>query len=483
MRKHIQFYLNGQPRRVGGASAFRPLVEYLRDDCRLVGTKVGCGEGDCGACTVLVGRPEAGRVRYRTATSCILNPCQVDAAHVVTVEGLRPGGGGLTPIQEAMVAHHGSQCGFCTPGMVVALSGLFEAGPNPDEAAIREGLTGNLCRCTGYLPILEAARSVDKARCRPIADLYPDRPLADDLAQLAAESLRVEEGSEGRVFLRPNEPAEAIAFLGKGPGAVVISGGTDLGVWRNRRGFDPPRLLSLTGLADWREVRRDGDVVSIGANVTWADLEAFAIRETPELLAVTRHFASPQVRNVATFVGNVAAGSPIADAVSFLHVVDAELVLLGPRGSRTVGIGAFFIGYRETDLKADEVVSRIRVPLPGRDDRVGLYKVSKRKEMDISTFRAGIRVRATGDRIERAALAFAGVGPRVLRLPETESYLAGRPFVESTFREAGKRARAEVVPISDIRGSRDHRLILAENVLLKFFHETAVSGEGRPHAG
>jgi xanthine dehydrogenase small subunit len=485
MRNDVTFTLNGRRRVVSGRAAFGSLAEHLRDECGLVGTKIGCGEGDCGACTVLVGRPSGGKVHYRAATSCILTPCQVDSAHVVTVEGLRDGDA-LTPIQEAMVEHHGSQCGYCTPGIVVALSGLLESNPRPDEDALRTALTGNLCRCTGYLPILEAGRSFDRDRHRTLSELYPDPGLAEYLSGLASGPLRVEVGSGAgrRVFYRPDRQLDAVGFKAEHPEAVVISGGTDLGVWRNRRGYDPPHLLSLAGLADWGLIRREEDTVSIGANVTWAGLEEFAEREAPGLLGVARHFASPQIRNVATFVGNVAHGSPIADSVSFLHVVDARLDLVGPRGTRSVAVGDFFTGYRETVLATDEIISRVVVPLPPPGDRIGLYKISKRKEMDISTFRAAIRVRESGGRIERADLAFAGVGPRVLRLPETESYLVGKPFAEATFREAGRHARAEVEPISDVRGSRDFRLILAENILLKYFQENPDPGrEGPTDAG
>ena len=476
MRNDVILYLNGQRRRVAGGPAFRPLAEYLREDCRLVGTKVGCGEGDCGACTVLVGRPEAGRVRYRPVTSCLLTPCQVDASHVVTVEGLEPGG--LSAVQDAMVNHHGSQCGYCTPGIVNALTGLFEADPDPDDDALRLGLTGNLCRCTGYLPILEAGRAVDRARRRPLAEVYPDPDLAERLAGLAAEPLLIETGGGRRVFYRPNNAADAFAFKAANPGSVVVSGGTDLGVWKTRAGYDPPLLLSPAGLDGWGRICREGDVVTIGANVTWARLEEFAAAEAPGLLEVTRHFASPQIRNVATFVGNVAHGSPIADSVSYLHVVGASLEIAGPRGGRSVGLGDFFTGYRETVLAPDELIARVVVPLTGADERVKLYKISKRKEMDVSTFRAGVRVREVGGRVDRAAVAFAGVGPKVLRLPATETFLAGRPFAEETFREAGRVARAEIEPISDVRGSRDFRLILAGNLLLKFFYDCTEDGQG-----
>jgi xanthine dehydrogenase small subunit len=491
MRHEVIFYLNGRRCRASGAHAFRSLADYLREDRRFVGTKIGCGEGDCGACSVLIGRPESDTVRYRSATACILTLCQVDASHVVTIEGLRPAGAGaLSPVQEAMVAYHGSQCGYCTPGIVVALTALFESNPEPDDDALRTGLTGNLCRCTGYLPILEAGRSVDQSRRRPLAELYPDPAMSEELAQLATDPVQIESGSgpNRRIFYRPARASDAVAFKAEHPGAVVVAGGTDLGVWRNRRGYDPIRLLSLSGIAEWGRIERDGDddgdVVSIGANITWAELESFAARLAPELIEVTRHFASPQVRNTATFVGNVANGSPIADAVGFLHVASASLELVGASGTRRIAVGEFFTGYRRTVLAPEEVIARVIVPLPPPGERLRLYKISKRKEMDISTFRAALRIRTRGGVIERAALAYAGVGPKVLRLPRTESYLAGRSFAEATFREAGPRARAEVEPISDVRGSRDFRLILAENIPLKFYYDCAGECREEPaHAG
>jgi xanthine dehydrogenase small subunit len=479
MRHEVIFYVNGKRHEVTGEAAFGSLADYLRDECRLVGTKIGCREGDCGACSLLIGRPEGvdSAIRYRAATSCILTLAQLDAAHVVTIEGLSDEGV-LHPVQEAMVAHHGSQCGYCTPGFVVALCGLFEAERAPSEKAIKTALTGNLCRCTGYLPILEAARAVELARIRRLDDRYPMSGATGELAQLAREPLLVEANTntEQRRYYRPVRISDAVSFKAEYPDAVVVSGGTDLGVWKTRQAYDPPFLLSLAGIAEWYDVRREGEAASIGANVTWTALEEFARKEAPPLNEVIHHFASPQIRNVATFVGNVASGSPIADSVSFLHVAGAVLELVGPQGTRTVPVGDFFTGYRQTVLSRDELIARIVVPLPGQDERVRLYKISKRKEMDISTFRASIRIRTRGAQIEKASIGFAGVGPKVLRLPGTESFLAGRSFDEASFREAGRRARAEVEPISDVRGSRDFRLILAENILLKYYYDCEEAG-------
>jgi xanthine dehydrogenase small subunit len=471
MRDYVVFYVNGTRQRIAGDAAFTPLVEFLREDRRLVGTKVGCGEGDCGACTVLIGVPgEDGGLRYRPATSCLMSLHQLDGAHVVTVEGLKIDGD-LSPIQRAMIEHHGSQCGYCTPGFVVALTGLFEAGVVPDREGLGTALAGNLCRCTGYLPILDAARSVDPDRIRPLASLYPSRAMIDDLAAHAGDPVLIKSTVHGRVFFRPGRLEQAVAFKAANPGTVIIAGGTELGVLRNKQGLEPAHLLSLAGLGELKQITREGDVLSVGAGVTWAALEAYARGVVPVIAELTLRFGSPQIRSVATLVGNIAHGSPVADSLCLLMIAGAELELVGAGGTRRLAIDAFYRGAKRTNLADDELITRVLIPLPARDEVVKLYKVSKRKEMDVSTFRAAIRISRRGDAIERAAIAYAGVGPTVRRLRDTERFLEGRAFSEETFRAAGRRARAEVEPVSDHRGSRDYKLRLAENILLKFFFE------------
>ncbi len=469
MLDHVLLYVNGKRLQVAGDAVFGSLVEFLRQKGS-VGTKIGCGEGDCGACTVLRGVPENGSIRYRPIVSCLQSLIQLDGTHVVTIEGLTPPGGS-SPIQQAMVDHHGSQCGFCTPGFVAALTGVFERGDRVDDRALCTGLSGNLCRCTGYLPILQAGRSVDISRFAPLSTLYPSRTMDDELAARSNADLRIETGR--RVFFRPRRLEEAAAFRAKYPGAVIVAGGTELGHQRNKRGLEPAMLLSLAGIDELSRIALTDNTLSVGANVTWAQLEAFSDGKLPEVHALTKRFGSPQIRNVASVVGNVAHGSPVADSLCFLMVVEAELELVSNRGARTVKIGEFYRGPKQTQLGPDEIITRLRIPLPARGEIVKLYKISKRKEMDVSTFRAAIRISQQGDSIGSAAIAYSGVGPTVRRMTETESFLVGRPFSLATFREAGQRARAEIEPITNVRGSSDFRVQLAENILAKFYHEAA----------
>ncbi|HEX3446982.1 MAG TPA: FAD binding domain-containing protein, partial [Isosphaeraceae bacterium] len=470
MRNSIVIYLNGKRLSAAGDAIFTSLAEFLRQR-GLVGTKIGCGEGDCGACTVLVGTLEDGSIRYRTIASCIQSLYQLDGTHIVTIEGVAQAGD-LSPIQQAMVDHHGSQCGFCTPGFVTALSGLFERADRIDEDVLREGLHGNLCRCTGYEPILEAALSVDPANVQRLASLYPSRSMYEELAECSCDSILIETGR--RVFFRPTTLDEAVAFRAQHPGAVITAGGTELGVQRNKQGREPEALLSLGAITELSKISHNDGVLSVGANVTWARLEAFTHGSLPEIHTLTRRFGSPQIRNAATLVGNIAHGSPVADSLCFLMISLAELELTSSHSVRRVAISDFYTGYKKTVVAPDEIITRVLIPQSAQSNGeiVKLYKISKRKEIDVSTFRAGIRIKRDGQQIESAAIAYGGVGPTVRRLPATEDFLVGRPWSETTFREAGARARAEVEPISDVRGSRDFRLKLAENILVKFYHDT-----------
>jgi xanthine dehydrogenase small subunit len=477
MQDHILIYLNGQRVEVVGEDVFSTLVEFLRQRRSLLGTKVGCGEGDCGACTVLVGRPFDGRLRYRTAVACLLAMYQLDGAHVVTIEGLTPPDG-LSPIQRAMVEHHGSQCGYCTPGMIAALEGVFDAGTSVDTSMLRTGLTGNLCRCTGYVPILEAALAVDHTNLAPLSSRYPSRAMALELAERVSVPIRIEHGE--RTFGAPIAIEEAVTILSKHPESLIVSGGTETGLARNKRGIEPRAVLSLARISELRRITCARNVLSVGAGVTWTELEEFSRDNLPLVHALTRRFGSPQIRNAGTLVGNIAYGSPVADSLCFLLITRAELEVVGPDRSRRVMVEGFHGGRKQRALEKAEIITKVDIPLPAPSELVRLYKISKRKELDTSTFRAAIRIAERSGVIERAAIAISGIGPTATRLPQTESFLVGQVFSESTFREAGKRARVEVEPSSDLRGSRSFRLQLAENILVKFVHD--VTGAPRQEA-
>jgi xanthine dehydrogenase small subunit len=455
MRDHILIHINGSEHRIEGDAAFQTLANYLRQDVAAPGTKIVCEEGDCGACTVLTRR--SADADYRPVNSCILNLAQLDGSSIVTVEGLRvsapPRETGLHPVQTAMVQCHGAQCGYCTPGFVMAMAGMFETCDRVNEKQVRDGLTGNLCRCTGYEPIIKAALAVEGAP--KMRDRYPALPDAQD-------SVTIDN------FCAPATLEDAIAFKRDHSGCTIVQGGTDVGVWVNKRNYAAPAMLSLSKIDSLNELREEDGAIVVGANTTLADFETFIADRIPELARILAIFGSPQIKNAGTLIGNIANGSPIGDTLPYLFVAGAVLEL--NNGTRSVPIDRFYLGYRKFDLQPNEIITRVRIGIVR--DTLKLYKVSRRKDLDISAFTAAIRLAMTGDRIDRAGVAYGGVAPTVIRLPRTEAFLQGKSATLDTFEHAGRIARDEIKPISDVRGSADYRLQLAENIMSKFWFET-----------
>jgi xanthine dehydrogenase small subunit len=466
MRDHLLIYINGRPVRVGGDDAFLSLSDYLRTRQRLTGTKVVCAEGDCGSCSVLLGRVVDCRMRYAAVTSCIQMMLQLDATHVVTIEGLREGQA-LNPIQQAMVACQGTQCGFCTPGFVVAMQGLDAMA---DEHAVRRGLVGNLCRCTGYDSIIRAALAADRTGLKSIDALYPPGPIVAALMAASGEPVLIE--SSSRRAFKPISVEQTVHYRQDHPDAVVIAGGTDLGVLQNKRTRLLVDAVSVAGLSELHGIEVDDDAISVGAAASLSDLEAVAIEHIPELGAFMAWFGSPLIKNAGTLAGNLVTGSPIGDTLPALMALGATVEIVGHHGRRIVSLDKFYVGYRKTVLAPEEIVVRIRIPRLPSGDVFKLYKVSRRKDLDISSFGAAIRMTLVGDVIERIHIAYGGVGPMVLRMSRTEAVLQGRPATFDVFEQAAIVARDEVTPISDVRGSDTYRRTLAGNILLRFWHET-----------
>jgi xanthine dehydrogenase small subunit len=481
MRDHLVLWVNGTRCEVRGGDAFLMLSDWIRGRLGLVGTKIMCAEGDCGACTVLVAEPvEHGEPRYLPIDSCIRFLFQVDGCHVVTVDGLARDGD-LAPVQQAMIDCHGSQCGFCTPGFVMALAGGCHAHAAGTSVDWRKELAGNLCRCTGYVSIFEAAERAS-GDADWLAARFADGSWMREGVRLRRESLDVRGDVDG-VAMRvtcPASLAEALAAR-REPVARVVAGATDLGVLWNKRALRPQYWLDLSRVAALRSLaveESDGSATLVaGPLVTWTDMIRVCAERCGEAVAVLESFGGPQIRHVGTLGGNIVNGSPIADSLPLLYALDATLELASAAGARSIPIHSFFTGYKQLDLAADELLVGVRMPLPRPGDVLRLVKVSRRRDLDISTFTSAILVRRVGDRIADVRVAYGGVGPTVVRMRATEAVLLGQPFTEATFRRAGDKAAGEIRPLTDVRGSADYRLQLARSVLLKFFHEqTAAVG-------
>ncbi len=502
MRNYILLFVNGQQHSVTGSDALITLSDFLRHRLKLCGTKIVCSEGDCGSCSVLCGRQDKDTIQYSPIDSCIGFVFQFDGCHIVTVEGLngcnettgcknknagkdqnsKSCGDKLNGVQQAMIDCHGSQCGFCTPGFVVAMTGVLEQNNAPSEDDWRHALTGNLCRCTGYSPIIEAGLKSDTANTPPIRSVYPDETFLRSANTSAEEAIEIQSDS-GTTLYCPTTIAAAVEFLDLHPDARIVAGATDVGVRFNKGERDFQNWLSLSRIREMEGAEvvsgENGNSINAGARATWTEIENLVRHRVPQFHSIVSIFGSPQIRNMGTIGGNIINASPIADSIPFLLVCEAEFELTGKSGTRTVNVNSFYQDYKKFDLRSGELLTRIRIPLPSKNSNLRLYKVSRRRDLDISTFTAAVQIEADDtEKITRAAIAFGAVGPVVLRLPETEAFLVGKTLSLETMIAAGEISAGEITPISDVRGGEDFRYTLARNILLKYFHETQAQTVG-----
>lgn len=470
MKNHVTFALNGELHTLSGEKAFITLSDFLRYHRGLTGTKVVCAEGDCGACTVLVSRMNDGKLSdYESINSCIAFMWQLDGAHIVSVEGLKKDGK-LHPVQESMASCHGAQCGYCTPGFICAMAQMTDEakvkGATLSEKNVKNALTGNLCRCTGYQAIIEAGVSVDLKKVEPLHKMYPSAGLEEKLQ--ARESVLL--SHEGMEISLPRTIDEALRMMNDQ--TKVVSGATDLGVLFNKGKWTPQKMLSLMHIDELKKISDEPDALVVGARASLHAVEFASKKYFPEFSKLLHVFASPQIKNSGTLVGNMMNASPIADTIPFLKVAEAEVILRSLHGERRVNVNDFFKpGYKQMDLRPGELVTHVRIPKTR--DQFKLYKVSKRKDLDISAVTCAIRYDLKAGSFQRFSLAFGGVAASVLRFPTLEAKAQGQKPTVKLFTDLGIELNQLITPVSDVRGSSDYRRLLCKNLLLKFASEHA----------
>lgn len=480
MRDYILLYVNGSRHIIRGEDAFLSLSDYLRYKLRLTGTKVVCAEGDCGACTIMQGsihEQSNGKLNYKHINSCISFVNILDCSHIITVEGLK-NGDELHPVQEAFVNFQGGQCGFCTPGFVCAMTATFEnrmtCNKPIDEKKLINGLSGNLCRCTGYEPIIKAGMNVDTTKMKTMRERYHSPEMMKDFEDHKKQAIKIHTPEKN--FYGPTTLQDALENRHNHQEAKMISSATDLGVLINKDKFIPETLLNLNHVSELYEVKIETDKVIVGAKVNLYQLEQALKNVIPEFSSLIHIFASPQIKNAATLVGNIANGSPIADTTPALFVLEAKVEIQNSSDSRFVNMKHFYKGYKHLDLKPDELITSVHIPIPTKDQVLKLFKVSNRKDMDISTVTfAALMTRDANnqDMIKDMRMAYGGVGPLVKRVTNTENFLKGKPLTLSTMKDAGHELLKEISPISDVRSSKDYRNLVAKNLLEKFYYEVS----------
>lgn len=475
MRKKIVFYLNGIRKELGGDESSMMLAEYLRYEQGLTGTKIVCAEGDCGACSVLKYFPHTDGIdtkNFLPMNSCITLVAQLDGSSVITVEALK-NQNELHEIQKAMVSCHGSQCGFCTPGFVMALAGMAEEKISQNKACIKaeevkNSMTGNLCRCTGYGPIIEAALKINFSHLASLKERYYSKNQDEDLTQIFSEGVHVE--SEDFIFFAPKTIDDAVSFLKTHPDAIILSAGTDLGVMHNKRKKKLSKVLSLHLIPNLYKMEMNGSEIVVGARVTHSEFRHFMKDKLPEFSKYLDIFASPQIKNVGTIIGNVANASPIGDTPPALLALEAKVVINGPQGEYEIPLKDFFLGYRSTALREGEIITHIKFNLPEKNTDLKFYKNSNRKDLDISAVNFAIKAVWSDEnksKLTDITIAAGGVAAIPMRFQKTEDYLKNQIDIEGALKEL----HAEIRPLSDLRASSAYRHILMENFFRAFFSE------------
>ena len=475
MTDSIRFILNGEDVSLTSVRPTETLLDYLRLKRRLTGTKEGCAEGDCGACTVLVGRLIDGMLQYESVNACIRFIGSLHGTHVVTIEHLAGPDGMLHPIQQAMVDCHGSQCGFCTPGFVMSLYGLWLSTDKPDRNTIERALQGNLCRCTGYEPIVRAAEQVSAARPSAIFDPL-ERNRTEIMARLWAlqtgETITLEDNGERLII--PASASALAEILAEEPTATVVAGSTDVGLWvtKQMRPLNP--VVFINGISELQTIQRGERGLTIGAGVTYSQAMAVLAETVPAFAGLVNRIGGEQVRNMGTIGGNIANGSPIGDTPPPLIALGASVNLRSRGGSRMVPLDIFFIAYGKQDRRPGEFVESIFVPLPEEGARLAVYKITKRRDEDITAVCGAFNLTLGEDgTVRNIRIAYGGMAATPKRALSVEAALRGKAWAEETIIEAQAAYDRDYKPLTDWRASAEYRQITARNLLLRFFLETS----------
>jgi xanthine dehydrogenase small subunit len=468
MRHDIRFLLGDELQKITAIDPTLTVLDWLRGNHRQ-GTKEGCNEGDCGACTIVIGRLEDGAIRYRAVNSCIQFVASLDGCQVLTVENLRRNGS-LHAVQQAMIDCHASQCGFCTPGFVMSLFAMTkEFAASPSDDTIDDVLAGNLCRCTGYAPIVRAAR---RAYHLGVAD----SPVGQSTLQSRLQGLNDGQSyclTHGqRKFFAPSDLQTLAEVLAAHPNATIIAGATDVGLWVTKQMRRPDSIVWTGHVKELLDFNETEDAFEIGAAVTYAKAAARLAGNFPDLGEILRRLGSVQIRNVATIGGNIANGSPIGDSAPALIAAAAVLHLRQGRATRSMPLENFFRAYGQQDRMPGEFIEKITLPKAGAGSNYRAYKVSKRFDQDISAVMGAFHLRMAGSDILDARIAFGGMAATPKRAMQTETVLRGKHWNERTLADAQAALENDFAPISDMRASAHYRLSVAKNLLRRLLFET-----------
>jgi xanthine dehydrogenase small subunit len=489
----VRFILDGALVEIENFDPTRTVLQYLREDLRRVGSKEGCAEGDCGACTVVIGEIVDDRIQFRSVNACIQFIPTLDGKMLFTVESLKTVQGQLHPVQQSLVDCHASQCGFCTPGFVMSMFALYKTNPNIDRESIDDALSGNLCRCTGYRPIIDACLSMTDypapENSNPLIFesasnqiINPNSDISDQ-EQQAIDQLRQLKRSEGltlkiglRHYHAPSSVNELAHIYADSPDAHILAGGTDVGLWVTKQLRQLDDIIYLGHIDELNTIEQTQSFIKIGAAVSLTDAFDALSKHYPELNQLFRRFSSVPVRNAGTLVGNIANGSPIGDSMPALICMGARVALRQGQQSREMDLQDFYIDYQKNVLQAGEFIEAVLIPVKDQTWQLRSYKLSKRFDQDISavcaTFSIYLEEAEEHSKVVDIRIAFGGMAAIPKRATQTEAILRGQLWNEGNLHQAMAALSQDFTPLSDMRASQNYRQQTAANLLYRFYLET-----------
>jgi len=463
----IQFLFSNQIYKIKNPDPNKTILSYVRDDLKKTGTKEGCAEGGCGACTIVLGELQKNKIVYKAINACIAFLPTLNGKQLILIEDLIGNNQKLHPVQEAMVKFHGSQCGFCTPGFTMSLFSMYKNNRSVNKDIVDEALSGNLCRCTGYRPIIDAAKSLNNK-----IDLDHFKKNQNRTINLLKkiQISEVEINNKGKRYFAPKTIINLKKILKKYPNAKILSGGTDLSLEVTKLRKEIKTIVSLNSLENLNFIKKNKNYIEIGATTSLIEFQNFIKKYFTDFYEVLKRYGSLQIRNVGTIAGNIATASPIGDTLPLLLTLEAKVVVQGINKIKTFSLNEFFVSYRKTKLKKGEFIYSIKIPII-KDSIFKAYKISKRFDDDISSVCGSFIFSIQNNKIKKAVIAYGGMSEIPKRASAIENRLLNSEFSENTFEKAVNLINKDFSPLDDMRASKNYRIAVAKNLLLKAFHE------------
>ena len=463
----IRFIFENKIKEIQNPDPNETILNYIRLKLKKTGTKEGCAEGGCGACTVVLGELKNNNIIYKAINSCIAFSPSLEGKQLLIVEDLISKNGSLHPVQDALVKYHGSQCGFCTPGFVMSLFAMYKNYSSYNDKLIKNSIAGNLCRCTGYRPIIDAAKSLNNYSRRDKYKINQDKIIS--LLKIIKQK-NISINKLNKKYFAPRNINELKKIIKQYPNAILLSGGTDVSLIVTKQKKNIENIIYLNSIEELNYIKKNNRYIEIGATTSLTKFEFFIEKYYPDFNSILQRYGSIQIRNVATIAGNIATASPIGDTLPLLLSLDAAVVLQDFKKKTILPLKNFFISYRKTKLKKGQFISSIRIPL-FKKNIFKAYKISKRIDDDISSVCASFNLEIVNKKIKNIKIAYGGMAPIPKRAINCEKILLNSNFSEAVIIKAKKLLEKDFEPIDDMRASRNYRMEVAKNLLNKCFLE------------